>query len=61
MADRPLYAVKVGENWHIARIVPASSYSQNGGDVWAEARTTAWLCRVGEEARSVLLTEELIP
>lgn len=58
-----LYAVKFGEDWHIAKITKASAYSQLAAalnmppdaEVWSEHRTTAYLGRIGEEDRSIEL------
>lgn len=61
MADRPLYAVKIGALWHIARLVPASQFDQAGPDVWEEDRTRKWIGRLGQEVRSIPLTEEAFP
>lgn len=58
--DVHVVAVLIGEDWYLARPAEASEYgllAVDGGTskVWSELRTTALLCRVGQERASYVL------
>jgi hypothetical protein len=57
-----MYAINLGsDNWFIANKVDASRYGprEPAGEVWSEQGTTAFLGRVGEEARCVELGDHI--
>jgi len=64
MMTPPLYAVKVRGDWYLARSVPAERFGEPRPPqnipadtrIWSEHRSTAWLCKEGEEESLVLLT-----
>lgn len=58
--DDYVVAILIGAEWYLATPVPASAYgltvADGGSDkIWSEVRTTAMLCRVGEERASYVL------
>ena len=57
MNDKPIFAVKIGVRWYIARISTASEYGLEpaSAEVWSEDSTTALLCEVGKEAVRICL------
>lgn len=64
MNETALFAIEVGGDWRIAKIVKASAYGEPmsrglnwpaNTEVWSDVQTTALLCRVGEEKQRVAL------